>query len=359
MANFLNAQDVAYDNPGSVARYYGWNKDNINDVISGRVGKGTSNARNVQSHIDKFLGKRGVDMKSARPGHLIAAMDYAYREEGRKQQTKGGGFLNFLKKFIGPVAGSLILPGVGSALGAGISAGVGGAIGGAIQGGISDGPLGALTGAASGYGIGSGVGAVQNWASGLGGSAGGFTNPSGLGFSGNNLALPGLANAPASTAAGGFGASSLGLSGGNLGLNFLSGNFAANPIQGYGPSAVGGDPASLYNPQSMGGPAPFGGRIPSIGMPTGGPGAQQQTGQPSPMQTDQGTGQLPTPGAAPTQSAGGTSFDATLMAAGKMPNNVLAMMGMGSGKMGLSDRDRMRLPGYQTRPVANFLMGYQ
>ena len=76
------------------------------------------------------------------------------------------------------------------------------------------------------------------------------------------------------------------------------------------------------------------------------------------MQTDTGTGQLPTPGAAPTQSAGGTSFDATLMAAGKMPNNALAMMGMGDGKMGLSDRDRMRLPGYQTRPVANFLMGY-
>ena len=350
MSQFLNAKDVAYDRPGSVSNYYGWTPATINSVYSRATGDGsTKNQQNIAKHVSKFLDKRGQSMDTAKPNMMVHAMDYAYREEGRKQQTKGSGFLDFLKSAIGPVVGSLVLPGIGSALGAGISAGVGGAIGGAIQGGISKGPLGALTGAASGYGIGSGVGAAKGWAGNALGSTGGFTNPGALGLEGSNLSLPGLANAPGTTVAAGIGnpAGVIGSALGNAASGFLPG------MEGWA--------QGLYNPQSMGGPASGrnvlgdAARFPVLGM---GGQAQGQNAAPGGAQAAQG----PTaPGFASVPSAQpgtpqGQGFDATLMsAAGKMPQNALAMNSMGPGGLGMSDRDRYRNPGYQPPPFANFL----
>lgn len=166
---FLNAKDVAYDRPGSVAAYYGWQPENIGQFIQSATtvrpdGKNAKNAANVRSHMEKFLANRGVNMNSARPAQLVNALDYAYREEGRKQQTKGGGFLDFLKSMIGPVAGTALgfaVPVIGPALG--------GAIGGATQGGVEDGIKGALLGGLKGYGTGAGA----NWLAGKAGFAGG------------------------------------------------------------------------------------------------------------------------------------------------------------------------------------------
>jgi len=166
---FLNAKDVAYDKPGSVAAYYGWGPENIDRFIESATtvrpdGKNAKNAANMRAHMEAFLAKRGLNMNTARPGQLVNALDYAYREEGRKQQTKGGGFLDFLKSMIGPVAGTALgfaVPVIGPALG--------GTIGGAIQGGVEDGIKGALIGGLKGYGTGAGAG----WLAGKAGLAGG------------------------------------------------------------------------------------------------------------------------------------------------------------------------------------------
>ena len=171
MANFLNAKDVSYDRPGSVAQYYGWSYENILPQAKSLLSGGEADHQsNMRKHVDGYLNRNyglSYDQILSKPDNnklsqLVNAVDYAYREEGRKQQTKGGGFLDFLKQFIGPAVGAVVLPGIGGALGASISAGVGGAIGGAIQGGVSDGLKGAALGGLQGYGVGSGVG----WASG-------------------------------------------------------------------------------------------------------------------------------------------------------------------------------------------------
>lgn len=350
---FLNAKDVAYDRPGSVAGYYGWSPSSIDDVIGSALGGPSKNARNIRQSLDKYLTKRGTSLDAASPQQRIAAMDYAYREEGRKQQTKGGGFLDFLKKAIGPVAGALVLPGVGGALGATISSGVGGAIGGAIQGGVEDGPLGAALGGLSGYGIGSGVGAVKNWA-GNALSGGGFSNPSALGLQGSDLALPGLSNATGATTT----AAGIGNPAGVIG------NALSTAAQGI-PSGMGGWASSLYQPQALGGPATQNGLMQNVargadalsglaglaGRPQG-----PTAGNDSAGAALGGSAEAPRPSinGSPAQTP---SFDATLLsAAGKMPNNALAMTGMGSGGLGLTERDMYRNPGYQPRPIANFLM---
>lgn len=175
MARFLNAKDVAYDNPGSVANYYGWNYENILPQAQSLLSGGEADhQRNMRKHVDGFLQRNyglTYDQIAANPNNnnlsqLVNAVDYAVREEGRKQQTKGGGFLDFLKKAIGPAVGALVLPGVGAALGAPLSAAAGGAIGGAVQGGVEDGIPGALIGSLSGYGIGSGIGAAKGFLAG-------------------------------------------------------------------------------------------------------------------------------------------------------------------------------------------------
>lgn len=78
-----------------------------------------------------------------------------------------------------------------------------------------------------------------------------IVNPDALGLTGDNLALPGLTNAPAATPVAGYGAGGLGLTGANLALPGLVNATPAVPVTGYGPSAVGGDPASLYQPESL------------------------------------------------------------------------------------------------------------
>jgi len=170
MARFLNAKDVAYDNPGSVANYYGWNYENILPQAQSLLSGGEADhKRNMRKHVDGFLQRNyglTYDQIAANPNNnnlsqLVNAVDYAVREEGRKQQTKGSAFLDFLKSAIGPAVGALVLPGIGGMLGATISAGAGGAIGGAIQGAVEDGLPGAAIGGLKGYGIGSGIGAAK------------------------------------------------------------------------------------------------------------------------------------------------------------------------------------------------------
>lgn len=167
----LSAKDVSYNKPGSVAAYYGWDESNILPQTQTLLSSGgDKHQANMRKHVDGYLQRNygvGVDEVLADPNNprirwLVPALDYAVREEARKYKTKGGGFMSFLTKLVGPAVGALVLPGVGSALGATISAGAGGAIGGAIQGGISDGPMGAAIGGLTGYGVGSGVGAAKN-----------------------------------------------------------------------------------------------------------------------------------------------------------------------------------------------------
>lgn len=325
---FLNAKDVAYDRPGSVAGYYGWSPGSIDNVIDSALGGPSKNAANIRQSLDKYLGKRGTSLDAASPQQRIAAMDYAYREEGRKQQTKGGGFLDFLKKAIGPAVGALVLPGVGAALGTTISAGVGGAIGGAIQGGVEDGPLGALTGAASGYGIGSGVGAAKNWASNALSPSAGFSYGGDVVGAASKLgALPSGLDAAAMSQVPGVGIAGQVIAG--MGGNSLlaRAGSTANALSGV---------AGLLGGQQIEGPGAAPNESPGVSLG--------------------GSAEAPRPsiGGSPAQTP---TFDATLLsAAGKMPNNALAMTGMGAGGVGLTERDLRRNPGYQPRPVANFLM---
>jgi len=384
MTQFLNAKDVAYDRPGSVANYYGWSPATINSVYAKATGDGsTKNQQNMAKHVSKFLDKRGLTMDTAKPNMMVHAMDYAYREEGRKQQTKGGGFLDFLKKFAGPVAGAILLPGIGGALGAGISAGVGGAIGGAIQGGVENGFKGAALGGLSGYGIGSGIGAAQNWASNaLGGAQAGAQAGAGQGFSYGGDVVGAAGRLPSTLPANINAASFAGTPGVGQAGNWLGG--AAGRFS-YGGDVVG---AAKNLPQQL--PpnidAQAFSRMPGVGIAdqvmggfgqssamlrnslnaagniaglfAGGQQAQGPNAAPGSVQSPQG----PTaPGFASVPSAQpgapqGQGFDATLVqAAGKMPQNALAMNSMGSGGLGMSDRDRYRNPGYQPPPFANFL----
>lgn len=105
--SFLNAKQVDYKNPGSVAGHYGWNDQNIGRAIDSRTSGGTKNAQQTQSLIDGYLGKRGTNLQSANPQQQINALDYAYRELSRKQQTKKPGLL-------GGILGTVLTAGLGA-----------------------------------------------------------------------------------------------------------------------------------------------------------------------------------------------------------------------------------------------------
>lgn len=292
------------------------------------------------------------------PDTLLRGMGTGLSETARFQQHKPQSLLG---KIAGPLVtlGLAAIPGVGPYL----AAGAGGYFGQKNGGGVLGGLLGAAGGYLGGQSIANagGVSGIYSSAKNSLGSlfgSGGFSNPSALGLSGSNLGLN-FASAPgAFTAApvAGYGASGLGLTGANLGLNFASlpGAFNAAPVQGYGPSAVGGDPKSLYNPESMGGPKPDKGN----NFPTGAPGVT--------LPPPQGGGGGPaiggetvipnslTPPPPTTTSLPGPTFDPVLMSGGKSPQNNLALSGMGAGLM--PDRGQGRVPGYQLRTFGNYLM---
>lgn len=78
-------------------------------------------------------------------------------------------FGRFFRSVAPAVIGSLVLPGIGTALGSTISAAAGGAIGGGLGGLLEGGGVkGTALGALGGYGIGTGVGALQDAAAGSG-----------------------------------------------------------------------------------------------------------------------------------------------------------------------------------------------
>lgn len=146
----LNAKTIDYKLPGSVAAAAGWTPENISGVYTRLTkDKSSKNARNIASHTAGFLARRGTTLAKARPGQLVAAVDYAAREEARKQQNKQGFFDSIIGKVLVGAAqfGAGFIPGVGPAVAAGIGAAAGAAGGGGI--------LGAVSGGLAGYGIGS------------------------------------------------------------------------------------------------------------------------------------------------------------------------------------------------------------
>ena len=241
--------------------------------------------------------------------------------------------------------------------------------------GIAGGVIGGYAGGQTGANIAGGIqaaGGIGPYVSQIGeragnalgfGSSGGFSNPGALGITGlpgaNFSSMPGAF--PSTLGATGYGVSGLGMTGANLGVNFASGALSGAPVAGYGPSAIGGDPSSLYTPQSMGPPKPSAidrgldaignlPGLPSMGAPTQpeGPGAGPAMG--GATEIPNATVALPTPGA---QTQPGT-FEAALTGGGRAPANNLAISGMGAG---LLPQARMeRVPGYQLRPFANYLM---
>lgn len=144
----LNAKTIAYDKPGSVAAAYGWTPESAAKVYKSVTSTGTKNAANIKKHYEGFLARRGVSVTNARGNQVVAALDYSFREEARKQQNKQGFFDSILGKVLLGAAqvGAGFIPGVGPAVAAGIGAAAGVASGGGVLGGIS--------GALSGYGLG-------------------------------------------------------------------------------------------------------------------------------------------------------------------------------------------------------------
>ena len=192
----------------------------------------------------------------------MAAMDWGLREAGRFQQHKP---VSLLSKIAGPLLtiGAGFIPVVGPYA----AAAAGGYFGQKNGGGV----LGGLLGAAGGYlggkaimNAGGASGIYNSAKTGLGnlfGSGGGFTNTGALGITGlpgaNFSSMPGAF--PSTLGASGFGvgtstsAGGLGLTGANLGTGLVN-SLGGEAMTGYGPSQLGGDPASLYNPQSLAGP---------------------------------------------------------------------------------------------------------
>lgn len=294
-------------------------------------------------------GQTGMMGASAVSTPRVTAANYAptaadYSDWGREidarvgaqynsiPMSEGGGMEPRGGLFSDPILGALFSAGLGFA---GPAAA---ALGGISQ--SKNNPLGSLL-ALAGPTIG-----PQIWDKAKNALSGGFANPSALGLSGDNLSLPGLANAPGSSPVAGYGASGLGLSGANLGLNFASGAFPGVSVKGYGASAVGGDPNTLYPGGRKALDLPDLSGIPSAGGPAlGGPAEAPRSAV---------TTRGPSGPSAPSTPQG-QGFDPVLMAAGKMPANALMASGMGAGLIGRSARDLYRNPGYQPPPFANFL----
>jgi len=195
------------------------------------------------------------------------------------------------------------------------------------------------------------------------GNSGGFSNTN-LGLKGENLALPGLSNAPnyvPPTAGVGPGAlgfvDSLGRATANipgLALNNLPKPPGTNPYP------MGGlTPDMLYNPVSMGGPGAKP-SLPSPGLPDIGP-SGSAGGATGGAMADAAQGpQVGSPSlSGPTDATQSPQFSATLtdgMGGGKGPANSLMGTGMGAGLIAPGARDMYRNPGYQPRPFGNYLL---
>jgi len=406
MANALNAKNVPFSQSGAGLELMGVNDRNVwakYDKLRGVRDQKEGGSRQLWNNLSRWTSTpqgKNLDPNQAslfnqyintgtRPDGLtdktaLAAMDWGGREAGRFQQHKP---VNFFTEYL---MDPLIQAGLTIATGNPYLA----MAYGGIKGGVEDGGFGAIKGIASGYTAGNAGAGLWNagkaaggvsgffanpgqWASTLGSNAvtgvknsvgnllgnggGGCTNTGALGINGlpgaNFASMPGAF--PSTLNAAGFGNNALGISGQNLGLNFASGAIKGLDVAGYGNSAIGGDAASLYTPQSMGPPKPsIGDRILDVvgnlpGLPTGGGGPSGGGGGSGPAisgPTETPPMALPPPGAPPPTN----SFDVSLMGAGKAPANALAMSGMGAGL--LPDRRMGRVPGYQLRPFANYMM---
>ena len=280
----LNAKNVAFDQPGAGLVLGGVNASNLyakydklRAVKDQKEGGSkqlwdnlsrfttTANAKNLDPAQAKLYNqyiKTGKVPTGLKDTTVSAAMDWGLREAGRFQQHKP---VSLLSQIAGPlltIAAGAINPALGAAVGGYMGSRNGG------------GPLSIISGIAGGY---LGGNAIAN-AGGVSGiydsvkngvsnflSPGGFSNPSALGLSGENLGLNFASGAiPAAPVAGygigGATAGGLGLTGANLGVG-LTNSLGGTPIAGYGNSAVGGslDTPGLINaptagstPQSVG-----------------------------------------------------------------------------------------------------------
>jgi hypothetical protein len=146
---FLSAKDIPYKQPGAVAEFYGWNANNIDRKIGQFSGGSTKNDKAIMEGVTTFLGKRSASLGNASGDLKVQALDFAFREQGRRQQTKG----SFLGDLVKGMIGAAIGVGVGFAFPA-LGPVLGGTLGGAAQGGVEDGWKGAVWGAVKGYSLG-------------------------------------------------------------------------------------------------------------------------------------------------------------------------------------------------------------
>lgn len=383
MANALNAKNLPFTEPGAglelggvTARNLYAKYDKLRGVRDEKAGGSrqlwenlsryttTKNAANLnpdQSRLFNDYIKTGVKPAGLKDETAATAMDWGLREAGRFQQHKP---ISLLEKIAGPILtiAASAIPVIGPYAGAA----VGGYMGSRNGGGLLGAGLGALGGYMGGNAIqnAGGVSGIYNSAkNGLSNvfGNGGFSNPGALGLSGENLGLN-FASSPGgfgAVAPAGYGASALGLEGANLGLSGLANALPGTAIRGYGPSAIGGDPSKLYQPNSMGPPKPSGldraldllGNLPGLPLPSGeNSGGGAAIG--GPTQTPPPSITLPPPSGTPPADPG--TFEAALQGGGRAPSNNLAASGMGAGL--LPDRGMGRVPGYQLRPFANYMM---
>jgi len=188
--------------------------------------KGYENFQNFRKALKHNTGIS--DWNQASDRQLFEAVDdtfRGYQEDNKKENFSIG---SLITQIAPAVAGSLLLPGVGTALGTTISAGAGGAIGGALAGGIRGGWRGAALGGLSGYGIGSGIGAGQNWLASRSLAAG---QPFHAGALGPGFTSSSLYSPPSLGATGATGAGVTGLGGGayTAGQGMMNASALFNP----------------------------------------------------------------------------------------------------------------------------------
>ncbi len=234
---------------------------------------GYDNAQKFKKLLQSQFGI--ADPNKATDRQLFEAMDLALRDSQKDNQKENGFGSSILGKalgFLAPIAGGIVGGPLGGALAGGLTsgltsgspiAGLAGAAGGFFGGSVFNKALGVGTGGLLGLPGGSLPGQAINAAKGVFGfNQGGFTNPAGLGLSPEQLYNPAsLGGSPAnltqSLAGGGFtNAAGLGLDAAQLfrqPLNNIT-NYAGGGF--FNPDALGIDATDLYNPQSLGGPAP-------------------------------------------------------------------------------------------------------
>lgn len=311
--NTYNAKTLPYSTPGIGAANYGINLGNVMSSFEKLYGersqkKGGSKA--IYDAASKYAGNQGYsdvadalrtgNFADVDPTRALDVYDFGLRETTRAQQNKGGGFLDsltgILKSVAPAVAGSLLLPGIGSALGATISAPVGGAVGGALAGGIQDGWKGAALGGLQGYGVGKFTDAASGWMSRLAtpSPAPWTTAPAG-GFGATNPFMP--------EAAGDLWNAGGAYASGTAWAPQVSGNFP-----GWAPDAARFSDDVLWSGKSL---------VPSLNAPSGSSGAVGQGldaingllpflsgGQPSDQQSSQPSAMTTTPQSVSSPGAG-------------------------------------------------------